>query len=85
MLETAGGGELADHHRIEAGVAHQPGGDFHRLGIVAGDRNRQLRIGAVRLAGEDPVVERIEGAHQPRAGQIFLRGHADAVLVDFIA
>ena len=42
------------------------------------------RIGPVRLAREDRVVERIEGAHQPRAGQIFLRHHADAFVLGLI-
>src|SRR5690242_3145073 len=71
-LKPLGVGELADHHRIETGVAHQPGRDLHRLGIIAGDRHRKLRIGPVRLAFEYLVVERVEGAHQPYAGQIFL-------------
>src|SRR5208282_3657219 len=62
-LEAARIGELADNHRLEAGVAHQPGRYLHRIRIVAGDRYRELRIGAVRLAREDHVAHRIEGAH----------------------
>src|SRR5216684_112299 len=83
-LEPARIRELADQHRVEAGVAHQFLREPHRLGIVTGDRNRELRIGAVRLAREDRITERVERAHQPRAGQIFLRGDADSVLLDLL-
>ena len=83
-LKAGGVCKLADHDRIETGVAHQCGRGLDRFGIVAGDRHRELRIGPVRLAGEDLVVEGVEGTHQPRAGQIFLRDDADALLLDFV-
>ena len=81
-MEQFGIGELADNNRIEAGVANQPGRDAHRLGIVAGNGHRELRIGTIGLLREERVTDRVEGANQARAGQIFLRGHADAVLLD---
>src|SRR5260370_15776620 len=83
-LEPARIRELADQHRIEAGVAHQFLRPPHRLGVVAGDRDRELRIGAVRLTREDRVIQRVERTHQPRAGQIFPRGDADSVLLDLL-
>jgi hypothetical protein len=46
--------ELADDHRLEAGVAYQSRSHLQRLGIIAGDRDCELRIRAVRLSHQDP-------------------------------
>src|SRR5262249_40476703 len=76
--------ELADDDGIETGVAHQAGRRLHRLGLVARDRHRKLRIGSVRLLGEDANAHGVERAHDFRAGQIFLRHHADAVALHLV-
>src|ERR1019366_10248778 len=69
-LEPAGVGERADDHRLEAGIAHQARGHLHRCVVVAGDGNRKLRCGAVRLTRQDHVGHRVERAYQTRAGQV---------------
>ncbi len=38
--------------RLEAGVAHDLRGDFHRAGIVAGNRHAKLFAGSMRFACE---------------------------------
>ena len=38
----------------------------------------------VRFAGKNHVRHCIEGAHNPNPGKIFLRGHADSILLDFV-
>src|SRR5581483_8364501 len=83
-LETPRIGKLADHDGIEACVAHQTGSNFDSIDVVAGDRNCQFRIGAVRLAGEDRVAHGVEGARDAYAGKVFLRRHTNAVLLDLI-
>ena len=83
-LKSARVFQLADQHWIETSVTHQPSRNFHRFGIIAGDRHGELGIGTVRFTCENHVTERVESANQPRTGQIFLRGHTDAVLVDFV-
>src|ERR1051326_8642923 len=84
-LEQPCVGELADNHRIEASIANEPGDHAHRIVVVARDRHRELRIGTVGLLGEVSGAHGVEGAHEPRAGEIFLRGDADAVLLDFVS
>src|SRR6185437_9630120 len=71
--------EVADHDRIEARLAHQLRRDFQRARVVAGDRNGKARRRAVGLILENAEIERVERAHQSRAGKIFLRHDADAV------
>ena len=78
-------GKFAHDDRIEASVANKPFGDANGLRIVAGDRNSKLRIGAVRFAREDFVVERVERANNPRARQIFLRNDANPLFLDLVS
>ena len=76
--------ELADHNRIETGIPHKHRSHLQCFSIVTGNRNRELWIGAVRFAREDRIGECVECAYQPRAGQVLLRGYADAVALDFV-
>ena len=41
-LKTGGGGQIAHHHRLAAGITHQPRGNLNGVGIVSGDGNAQL-------------------------------------------
>src|SRR6267378_3483353 len=70
--------ELADLNGIETGIAHQPRRDLHGFLIVTGNRHRESGGRTVRFALKDHVAERVEGAHQLGARQIFLRRNSDA-------
>src|SRR6266404_4651941 len=83
-LEPARLSELADLHRIKAGIAHQSRRNLHCFLIIAGNRYREPGGGTVRFAFKDHVGERVEGAHQPSAGQIFLGSNTDAVALHFV-
>src|SRR5262249_40231424 len=76
--ELHGAGERK-HNGLYPGIADELYGDLDRLRIVAGDRHADLFALALRLALEIAVADWIEGAHQPGAGQIFLRSRTDTV------
>src|SRR5439155_9390387 len=78
-LEAARIGQFADLHRVKPGITHQSSRDLDCFLIIAGNRDREPRGRTVRFALEDHVAERVEGAHQPRAGQIFPRSNSDAI------
>ena len=62
----------------------ETGRDLDGLGVVAGDRDRQLRVGAIGFAGDDRVADGVEHAHEARAGQVLLRREADAFAVGLV-
>ena len=53
MLTELGVGQLADHHRIETGVAHKRRGHTDGFLIVTGNRYREFRIGPVGIAARE--------------------------------
>src|SRR5262249_13298560 len=83
-LEAARIGQFADLHRIKTGIAHQLRCDLDCLLIIARNRYREPGGGTVRFAFKDRIVERVEGAPQPRIGQILLRSYSNAIALDLI-
>ena len=73
--------QIADHDRLEAGVAHQARGQRDRLGVVARHRHAgPLAVLVLCDVRQPRVADGVERAHDKRAGQQLGRGEAGALL-----
>src|SRR5262245_34457943 len=65
-LERFSTGQLADDYWVESRVTHQACSDFHRLGIIAGQRNTDLVSRPMRLTRKHLEVNSVECLYPSR-------------------
>ena len=61
--------ERANDDRLEPRVADETRGGVERRGVVARERDADAVSGAMRLRPQGLEIDRVEGPHQPGAGQ----------------
>ena len=71
--------QCADHHRIEARVAHEALGDGDRIRIVAANRNRDARRLTVGLPGQRRGRNAVESPYDAVVLQELGRRYAGAL------
>ena len=72
--------QATDHHRLKPDLLDQRCRQRQRILVVTGDRHRRRLALAMRQFGQLVKVDRVEGAHDMRAGQRLLRRQTGAAL-----